>query len=33
VFEVVVDGKEIFSKKKAGRFPESQEILDLLGGG
>jgi len=30
VFEVVADGKLIFSKKKEHRFPEHQEILDLL---
>jgi selT/selW/selH-like putative selenoprotein len=29
-FIVVVDGKEIFSKKKVGRFPEVQEILGAL---
>jgi selenoprotein W-related protein len=31
VFEVVVDGRKIFSKKETGRFPENQEILDTLG--
>ena len=29
-FEVVLDGKLIFSKKQAGRFPEPQEILDQI---
>ena len=29
VFEVELDGKLIFSKKKLGRFPEEREILDL----
>lgn len=29
-FEVVLDGKVIFSKKQLGRFPEVQEILDLI---
>lgn len=27
VFEVVLDGKLIFSKKHTGRFPEPKEIL------
>jgi predicted Rdx family selenoprotein len=27
---VVVDGTNIFSKKKEGRFPEHQEILDKI---
>jgi selenoprotein W-related protein len=27
VFEVVLDGKLIFSKKQSGRFPEPKEIL------
>ncbi|RMG32050.1 MAG: SelT/SelW/SelH family protein [Methanobacteriota archaeon] len=30
VFEVEVDGKLIFSKKKEGRFPEHEEILSQL---
>jgi selT/selW/selH-like putative selenoprotein len=30
VFEVVVDGQNIFSKKKEGRFPDHKEILDKL---
>lgn len=30
VFEVVCDGKLIFSKKKLGRFPEHSEIIDML---
>ncbi len=29
-FEVVLDGKLIFSKKQLGRFPENQEILDQI---
>jgi selT/selW/selH-like putative selenoprotein len=29
-FEVVLDGKLIFSKKQVGRFPEPQEILDQI---
>ena len=32
VFEVVVDGKQIFSKKQLGRFPEDGEILGLIKG-
>jgi selenoprotein W-related protein len=30
VFEVVVDGELIFSKKELGRFPEDAEILSKL---
>jgi len=30
VFEVVVDGTLVFSKKKTGRFPEHEEIFDLI---
>ena len=30
VFDVALDGKVIFSKKKVGRFPEVQEILGAL---
>jgi selenoprotein W-related protein len=30
VFEVSVDGKLIFSKKKLGRFPEDQEIFSAI---
>jgi selenoprotein W-related protein len=30
VFEVSVDGKLIFSKKKLGRFPDGGEIVKLL---
>ncbi len=30
VFEVLVDGTLIFSKKKCGRFPEDAEIFDRL---
>ena len=29
-FEVVLDGKLLFSKKQAGRFPEPKEILDQI---
>lgn len=29
-FEVCRDGKPIFSKLRAGRFPETEEILELL---
>jgi selenoprotein W-related protein len=31
VFEVVVDGRKIFSKKETGRFPENEEIFNALG--
>jgi len=30
VFDVTVDGKLVFSKKKVGRFPEEGEVLGLL---
>lgn len=30
VFEITVDGKSIFSKKKSGRFPNDGEIVALL---
>ena len=32
-FEVVLDGKLIFSKKAAGRFPEPNEVLDQIPAG
>jgi len=30
IFEVTVDGKIVFSKKKVGRFPEEGEVIGLL---
>jgi len=30
VFEVVMDGQLIFSKKSTGRFPEAEEIFKFL---
>jgi len=30
VYEVVVDGKLIFSKKKLGRFPKAGEIVQII---
>lgn len=30
VFDVVVDGRTIFSKDSTGRFPEDEEILSAL---
>jgi selT/selW/selH-like putative selenoprotein len=30
IFDVEVDGRQIFSKHAAGRFPENDEILGLL---
>jgi len=30
VFEVVADGKTIFSKKNLGRFPDENEVTELL---
>jgi len=32
VFEVVKDGKLIFSKKATGRFPENKEIFKKIDG-
>ena len=29
-FEVVLDGKLIFSKKALGRFPENAEIVEMV---
>ncbi|UCC81779.1 MAG: Rdx family protein [Gemmatimonadota bacterium] len=29
-FEVCLDGKLVFSKLSAGRFPETEEILEIL---
>lgn len=29
-FELTLDGKLIFSKKKEGRFPSNEEIIKLL---
>lgn len=31
VFDVVADGKKVFSKHDVGRFPEPSEVLDKLG--
>jgi len=30
VFDVVVDGELVFSKKQVGRFPEHAEVLAVL---
>ena len=30
VFDVVVNGRTIFSKHEAGRFPDDDEIVNLL---
>jgi selenoprotein W-related protein len=30
IFDVEVDGRRIFSKHEAGRFPKNEEILELL---
>ncbi len=30
VFDVIQDGKVIYSKKQTGRFPEHEEIINLL---
>ena len=30
VFEVVLDGQPIFSKKQMGRFPDTVEVLDKI---
>jgi predicted Rdx family selenoprotein len=31
-YDVVADGKVLFSKQAEGRFPEHAEVRDLLGG-
>ena len=31
VFDVTVDGRRIFSKHEAGRFPDPEEIVRALG--
>jgi selenoprotein W-related protein len=33
IFDVVVDGKKVFSKHETGRFPQNDEIVSLLGSG
>lgn len=30
VYDVVVDGTRVFSKHEAGRFPETEELLEKL---
>ena len=30
VFDVIVDGKKVFSKTQAGRFPEDGEVVKLI---
>jgi selenoprotein W-related protein len=30
IFDVVVDGKKVFSKHETGRFPEPGEIVEIL---
>lgn len=30
MFDVVVDGKRIYSKHETGRFPDNDDILDQL---
>ena len=30
IFDVEVDGRLVFSKHEQGRFPENQEVLDLI---
>jgi selT/selW/selH-like putative selenoprotein len=32
VFEVTVDGRQVFSKRALGRFPDEGEVVDLLRG-
>jgi selenoprotein W-related protein len=29
-YDIIVDGKEVFSKSKAGRFPEPGEVVNLI---
>jgi len=30
VFDVVVDGRRVFSKHETGRFPEPGEVVELI---
>lgn len=30
IFEIAVNGKEVFSKAKTGRFPETKELIDSI---
>jgi selT/selW/selH-like putative selenoprotein len=30
IFDVIADGEVVFSKHTAGRFPDTQEIIDIL---
>ncbi len=30
VFEVVIDGRLVFSKRQLGRFPEPEEVRSIL---
>lgn len=30
IFEVTLDGKVVFDKFSTGRFPEEQEVVDLI---
>ena len=30
-FEVIVDGKVVFSKSDAGRFPNDSEVINAIG--
>lgn len=30
MFEIIVDGKKLFSKKALGRFPQDGEVLELI---
>ena len=32
IFDVIVDGKKIYSKFETGRFPEKGEVVGLIGG-
>ncbi len=32
VFDVIADGRRVFSKHEKGRFPEPGEVASLLGG-
>ena len=32
VFEIMVDGKKVFSKKTLGRFPRDGEVVELISG-
>ena len=33
IFDVIVDGKLVYSKQETGRFPDEGEVVELMGKG